>query len=402
MMNILIVYPYFIATGGVEKHITELSEHLTSFGHNVIILACRIDSTLISVYPPEGMETPISESELERIGKSLLVRTKLPKYYRLFRISKGSYLNLLVVAYELSKAIIKVVKKYKIDRIYACEAAAIIASYFAYRRIKKYSPNLKLIASLHTSFAIKHKPVHEAMRHILTPFHKVVVTNINQNTYNRFRKDYENRLIFISNWVNDRRFRKRYNCKQKIRRRFRIPEDRIVFLCVTRLVPAKNPLNVLRAFHLLKERMGRNDLMLVIVGEGNLRPIIGKYIQMFNLHNYVRLLEPIPHFKDEYPLLYNVADVFAFTPFHEGVSMVVLEALASGLPVIYSDVSGIPKNLLDAITLVNPYSIEEIYSQMKVLIEEPNIIERSKKNSHKVTSHFSISKLLPNLADVIL
>jgi len=401
-MNILMVYPYFIATGGVEKHITELSEHLAGLGHNVIILTCRIDSTLISVYPPEGVEVPISEKELEKIENSPLVYTQLPNYHKLFGFSRGSYLNLLILAHNLSEAIIKVVRKFRIDRLYACEPAAIIASYLAYRKIKKYSANLKLIASLHSSFDIKHKLIFEAMRHILRPFHKVVVTNINENTYNRFCKDFGNKLIFIPNWVNNERFRPRCDHKQTFRRRFGIPEDRVVFLCVTRLVSAKNPLNILKAFHLLIEREARNDLMLLIVGEGNLKSMIGKYIQLFDLHNYIRLLEPIPYVRDEYPLLYNIADVFVFTPFHEGVSMVVLEALGSGLPVIYSDVSGVPKNLLDVIILANPSSIEEIYSKMKTLIEEPTVMKEFKKNSCEAASHFSMSRLLPKLADVIL
>jgi glycosyltransferase involved in cell wall biosynthesis len=55
------------------------------------------------------------------------------------------------------------------------------------------------------------------------------------------------------------------------------------------------------------------------------------------------------------PLLFGAADVFAFPSLYEGFGLPPLEAMASGTPVVTSNVSSLPEVAGDAAILVDPY-----------------------------------------------
>ncbi len=98
------------------------------------------------------------------------------------------------------------------------------------------------------------------------------------------------------------------------------------------------------AFSLLLSAPNMQDSRLTIIGDGPLRKRLQEQVDRLGLSESVILTGPVSN--EERDALLNESDVFVLpTRVLEGFGMVVLEALAQGLPVIASDVGGIPEIL---------------------------------------------------------
>ena len=98
---------------------------------------------------------------------------------------------------------------------------------------------------------------------------------------------------------------------------------------------------MIKALKLLFEEWHERDLYLVIVGEGSSRRALEQLIDALGLGEHVYLAGAIPH--QELYFWYSAADLFCLASSREGWPNVVLEALASGTPVVATDIWGIPE-----------------------------------------------------------
>jgi glycosyltransferase involved in cell wall biosynthesis len=125
-----------------------------------------------------------------------------------------------------------------------------------------------------------------------------------------------------------------YKFNPEIRREYRKKlglGDKKTFIHVGRFHPAKNHpflLNVFAKIHKLN-----SNTVLLLAGDGELRPEIEKQIVSLNLQNDVILLGS----RNDVPKLLQTADCFLFPSVWEGLGMVAIEAQAAGLPCICSD-----------------------------------------------------------------
>src|SRR6478609_89055 len=115
---------------------------------------------------------------------------------------------------------------------------------------------------------------------------------------------------------------------------------------------------LIQAFHLVRQR-GLDHLRLVLIGDE-----ISKYtalrraVHQHQLHKYVRFLGYMP--EETLAVMYRLAGVFVFPSLYEGFGLPPLEAMASGTPVVTSNVSSLPEVAGDAAQLVDPYDPEAI------------------------------------------
>jgi glycosyltransferase involved in cell wall biosynthesis len=116
-------------------------------------------------------------------------------------------------------------------------------------------------------------------------------------------------------------------------------EDEIVFVCVARLVQAKNHELLLRAFAPVA---ATGKARLLLVGNGPLRQQLQGVATALGIEEYVSFLGA----REDVAAILGASDVFVLPSTYEGNPLSVMEAMAAGLPVIATAVGGVPE-LLD-------------------------------------------------------
>lgn len=146
----------------------------------------------------------------------------------------------------------------------------------------------------------------------------------------------------------------------------RFEQDAILFTCVGRLEPQKNPLLLVKAFEALSDPKAH----LVMLGEGSLRQPVATYIRDHGLERRVHLLGN----RNEVAECLAASDVFVLSSNWEGNPLAVMEAMAAGLPVIATAVGGVPE-LVDSRRhglLVPPGNQAEFTSAMRAVLDNAN------------------------------
>jgi glycosyltransferase involved in cell wall biosynthesis len=135
----------------------------------------------------------------------------------------------------------------------------------------------------------------------------------------------------------------RYAAKQtrlEARTALGLPADRPLVVTVRRLVRAKGIEQLIDAT--LKVRERTPDVLVAIAGRGPLGLQLASRVREAGLERNVVLLGFVDD--DDLPALYRAADVAVVpTIAHEGFGLVVVEALASGTPVLVTPVAGLPE-----------------------------------------------------------
>jgi glycosyltransferase involved in cell wall biosynthesis len=117
---------------------------------------------------------------------------------------------------------------------------------------------------------------------------------------------------------------------------------------------------------------GLDEVKLVLIGDD-----ISKYaalrraVHRHHLHKHVRFLGYMP--EDTLAIMYRLASVFVFPSLYEGFGLPPLEAMASGTPVVTSNVSSLPEVAGDAAVLVNPYESSAIAEGMLRVLTDPQL-----------------------------
>ncbi|WP_202320744.1 glycosyltransferase family 4 protein [Archaeoglobus neptunius] len=127
--------------------------------------------------------------------------------------------------------------------------------------------------------------------------------------------------------------------KHVARNRLGIPQNKKVILNVANLVPVKGHKYLVKAMRKISENS--DDVILYIVGDGNLKKELQKEVKKLNLEGVVKLVGAKPH--SEIPLWMNAADIFVLPSLNEGNPTVMFEALGVGLPFVGTKVGGIPE-----------------------------------------------------------
>jgi glycosyltransferase involved in cell wall biosynthesis len=124
----------------------------------------------------------------------------------------------------------------------------------------------------------------------------------------------------------------------------KLPRQRLIFFTVRNLVPRMGLDNLVRAVAALPAEV-RQDLLVLIGGEGPLRPYLEALVREHHLFPHVRLLGFVP--EDQLTSYYQAADLVLMpTAQLEGFGLVTVEALACGTPVLGTPVAATPEILL--------------------------------------------------------
>ena len=142
----------------------------------------------------------------------------------------------------------------------------------------------------------------------------------------------------------------------RVRERYQLHDPFVLY--AGNVKPHKNLERLIEAFHLVRDR-GLDRLKLVLIGDDISRyTALRRAVHRHQLHQYVRFLGYLP--EATLAVMYRLAGVFVFPSLYEGFGLPPLEAMASGTPVVTSNVSSLPEVAGDAAVLVDPYDTRAI------------------------------------------
>lgn len=131
---------------------------------------------------------------------------------------------------------------------------------------------------------------------------------------------------------------------------------------------------LIKAFALVEKRY--SDTRLLIVGDGSLRSKLKKLAFQLGCDKKIKFLGNVPHF--QIPKILNEMDIFVMPSLQESFGVAALEASACQLPVIASNVGGVPEVILDKKTglLIPPQDPSAIAEAVIYLIENPDLRQK--------------------------
>ena len=157
-------------------------------------------------------------------------------------------------------------------------------------------------------------------------------------------------------------------------------------LFVGRLVEHKNLPRLLQAFAQVVKQRPRTRLLLA--GSGPLHDALAAQIGQLGLQDHALLLGE----QSEVPALMEAADLVVLPSLREGLSNVVLEAMALGRAVLSTPVGGIPQAIDNGRhgVLVEPTDTDALARALLTLIDDPALRERlGRAAQHKVLEQYS-------------
>ncbi|HYT67090.1 MAG TPA: glycosyltransferase family 1 protein [Vicinamibacterales bacterium] len=156
---------------------------------------------------------------------------------------------------------------------------------------------------------------------------------------------------------------------ERVRERYRLTDPFVLY--AGNIKPHKNLERLIESFNLLRQHSPElRDVQLLIIGDE-----ISKYatlrraVHRYKLHKHVRFFGFVPD--QTLAALYRLANVFVFPSLYEGFGLPPLEAMASGTPVITSNVSSLPEVVGDAALMIDPYEPAAIADAMHRVLTDP-------------------------------
>lgn len=151
------------------------------------------------------------------------------------------------------------------------------------------------------------------------------------------------RIHVLGNGVDTERFRPRdISERHRIKRRLGLDAEHLVIF-VGRLSPEKNVEGLLRAWVQARPLMG-NGWTLLIIGDGPSRGACEEIVAIEQMENSVEIVGC----RSEIEEWMAISDLYALSSQHEGMSNTLLEAMACGLPVVATRVSGVVELVVDS------------------------------------------------------
>jgi len=161
-------------------------------------------------------------------------------------------------------------------------------------------------------------------------------------------------------------------------------------IAVGRLCNIKGFEYLIEAMHILIDETGNKNLHCVIVGEGQNRNKLAKLINRFRLNDFVEL--PGAFSQEKLQKLLKEGDVFILPSIvtdngnKDGIPVVLMEAMATGIPVVTTDVSGLPEIAIDTKTAlgVPPRDAKGLAAAIERVLKDKELASQLREDARKL------------------
>lgn len=235
--------------------------------------------------------------------------------------------------------------------------------------------NTKIIHTVHNKPIKEFKSKYIKLMKLLYRMDRVVPIAISDLIENELRLLYKKlkNIELVYNPVDIDMFKTERNVTKK---------TETLFITVGRLSDQKNHLLLIDAFSSALKEI--SSIKLVIIGEGELKIMLQEKITKLNLENSIKMIGVTNNVN----MYLKEADVFVLSSKYEGLPLSILEAMASGLPIISTDVGGVSDIVTDNGILVMPQNCEELSKAIKKLALDNQLrLHLSKKSQQNVKKY---------------
>lgn len=330
-----------LVTGGAEAMVAELATKLNKEKYEIKVICIYI-----------SVKSPI-EKMLEKSGVNVIFLNK----------TDGVNLNTF---FKLKK----ILKEFNPDVVHTHLSGAIYS--YPWVILSKY----KMVHTLHTSPEKEFSRMTQKLFKLLYMFNKAKLVTVSPENKIKAAKHYSlnsKKIEMVFNPVDIKRFERSVDNEKQID---------LNFINVGRQDQNKNQEIIIKAFNEITKKYKNTKLFLV--GDGEKNNHLKSLSEEFNLENKIIFTGII-----ENPESYlKKSDIYIQSSNYEGLPLSVLEAMASGLAIVSTNVGGLKDIVSNNGVLVEANNLKELITAMDLLVSNKNILDEMKFNSKKNIKKF--------------
>lgn len=212
----------------------------------------------------------------------------------------------------------------------------------------------------------------------------------------RFLGVNKDNITILRNAIDTNKFRPLKN--KKLRKYYKINDKIILILFVGYLDRFKGIFELIDAFYEINKN---TNTMLMIIGEGPKEDELKKRASQLKLKKSVIFTGKLkPENTNKY---YQAADIFVLPSHTEGTPLVVIEAMACGLPIVASNVGGIPEIVINNENgfIITPKNEKELISKVQILVKNQSLRNKfANKSIEIINTEFDNAKKVEKLINL--
>ena len=357
----IVCYPTFGGSGVIA---TELGKGLASQGHQVHFITYKRPARLNAFYEN------ITYHEVNALQYPLFEYTPYES--------------------ELASKLVDVVRYEKLDVLhvhYAIPHAAV--AYMTKQILKTKGIYIPVVTTLHgTDITLvgTNKAFASVVEFSINNSDAVttVSDSLRQETLNKFEIDQEIEVIY--NFIDPDRF-KRLN-KDHFRKAI-APNDEKIIIHTSNFRKVKRVDDAIKAFAKIRAEI---ECKLILIGDGPERPAMEELCRHIGLCDEIRFLGK----QDAVEEILAIGDLFFLPSENESFGLAALEAMACGLPVISTNIGGLPEVNTEGVTgfLFDVGDIDGMAKSAINLLADEKQLKKMKVNAYDRSQEFKLDKIL--------
>ncbi len=361
MTKVCFISPeYWPLTGGTGSYVYYLSKELMKNGYSINVVSGSNQAKDVKVN--EQLEVFLLKTPKTPVVKSFLFAYSAARKLNSVRDRVKvdiAHANLplvpnFAVPADFGKVLISTVHS-----TWKGEAEAIRGEPYS-----RLNPNEKFMVSFNWFLRIFEERMHERSRKL------IAVSDFTRRELKQYYKVKEDKIRVIHNGVDVNKFHPAVD-KRKVKIELGFNPEDISILSVGRLYARKGLFTLIESMPAVVKRFPNAKFIISGKGQSNEMKKLVAHAQRLNVKENIIFTGYYPDAK--LPKLYQAADVFAFSTFYEHHPFAVLEALSSQLPVVTTNVGGIPETITDGENgfMCQPFNAKQFSDRILYLLEHP-------------------------------
>ena len=299
---------------------------------------------------------------------------KLKEKFKLYPIKVLNLPKFKVISYIIKTT--NIIKKINPNVVYCQSTLSGVAAFFSKKPYVVYCRG----SDIYLTGKIKNK----INKFVLKRAEKVIA--LTKNMQKKIKKDYKIDSIVIYNGIDISKYKLN---KAELKKRFKLKDEKVIIYIGT-LKKVKGVEYLIKSFKNINKKFQNTKLW--IIGDGSERRNLEALTKKLNLQNKITFFGKKSN--DKIPKYAIASDILVLPSLSEGFPMAILEAMASGLPIVASNVTGVSEIIKDKINgfLVKPKNSKEIAEKVSIILKNKNLQSRFRKNNLKEVKKYSWKK----------